>query len=212
MARNRGAGNGGLFIDLIAAAPRSEAGPNSGIEPPTFSTATQASAGGSGAEAGATVRVFRKQTAAAGELESFLGEAIADADGNWKVDLRRARFRRARSSLPRRRRTGGDVGAGHRDDLPARGRREGGEVWRRQRQRDVFGDRAPGLLASDAALSGPRRRSSRREEELPQPHRRFAFKADEAGSSFLCKLDDKPFDLCRSPKRYVGLEPGKHVF
>ena len=41
---------------------------------------------------------------------------------------------------------------------------------------------------------------------------RFEFKSDEPGSIFLCKLDRKPFDLCRSPKRYKDLKPGRHVF
>jgi hypothetical protein len=41
---------------------------------------------------------------------------------------------------------------------------------------------------------------------------RFVFEASQAGSTFLCKLDDKPFDICKSPKRYAGLASGKHVF
>ena len=43
------------------------------------------------AEPGAKVRVFRKASAEAGELQSFLGEAKADGSGNWKVTYR-ARF------------------------------------------------------------------------------------------------------------------------
>ena len=84
VARNRGVGNGGLFIDLVAASPATEVGPNRGIKPPAFSTSTQAGASG-GATKGATVRVFRKQVSAAGELESFLGEAVADDVGGWEV-------------------------------------------------------------------------------------------------------------------------------
>jgi hypothetical protein len=40
---------------------------------------------------------------------------------------------------------------------------------------------------------------------------RFAFVSDQAGSTFLCKLDRKPFRPCRSPfKRAV--KPGRHTF
>jgi hypothetical protein len=84
VARNRGAGNGGSFIDLVAANPATEVGPNRGIKPPVFSTSNQTGASG-GAEKGATVRVFRKQTTAAGELGSFLGEAVADGNGSWAI-------------------------------------------------------------------------------------------------------------------------------
>lgn len=41
---------------------------------------------------------------------------------------------------------------------------------------------------------------------------KFNFSASEAGSSFRCKLDRKPFRSCRSPKTYRGLDSGKHVF
>jgi hypothetical protein len=41
---------------------------------------------------------------------------------------------------------------------------------------------------------------------------RFVFGSDQAGSRFLCKLDNKPFDLCKAPKRYRRLKAGRHVF
>jgi CSLREA domain-containing protein len=41
---------------------------------------------------------------------------------------------------------------------------------------------------------------------------KFRFSATEAGSSFQCKIDGKPFKACRSPKTYKKLKPGKHVF
>ena len=41
---------------------------------------------------------------------------------------------------------------------------------------------------------------------------KFKFTSTEAGSTFQCKLDRKPFKSCRSPKKYSGLKPGKHVF
>ena len=40
----------------------------------------------------------------------------------------------------------------------------------------------------------------------------FAFKSNEANSTFECKLDRKPFAPCASPKAYRNLKPGKHLF
>ncbi len=78
IARNHGSGNGGLFIDL-------KTGANEAIVSPAFSSATKTSAEGTGAEPGATIRVFRKASGEAGELQSFLAETVADGSGNWKV-------------------------------------------------------------------------------------------------------------------------------
>jgi hypothetical protein len=45
----------------------------------------------------------------------------------------------------------------------------------------------------------------------PKPKARFKFQSNEAGSSFMCKLDRKPFKVCSSPfKKKVGV--GKHKF
>lgn len=44
-----------------------------------------------------------------------------------------------------------------------------------------------------------------------KPKAKFRFSADEAGSSFECKLDKKPYEACASPQKYtVGV--GKHKF
>jgi hypothetical protein len=40
----------------------------------------------------------------------------------------------------------------------------------------------------------------------------FAFTSDEAGSSFQCKLDSRPFRSCRSPFTAAELSPGPHRF
>jgi hypothetical protein len=40
----------------------------------------------------------------------------------------------------------------------------------------------------------------------------FRFAADEAGSTFQCKLDSKPFKACRSPFTAKALSPGPHTF
>jgi glucose/arabinose dehydrogenase len=41
---------------------------------------------------------------------------------------------------------------------------------------------------------------------------RFTFWASQSGAHFKCKLDGKPFQLCRSPQVYKHLGPGGHVF
>jgi hypothetical protein len=40
----------------------------------------------------------------------------------------------------------------------------------------------------------------------------FLFAASDAGARFRCKLDERPFSSCQSPKTYAGLAPGNHVF
>ena len=64
--------------------------------PPSLS-ALKTSAEGAAAEPGATIRVFRKASGEAGELQSFLAETVADGSGNWKATYPRG-FRAGRSS------------------------------------------------------------------------------------------------------------------
>lgn len=64
----------------------------------------------------------------------------------------------------------------------------------------------PDVTAPQTSIkSGP---SARTEAEKAT----FRFKSNEAGSSFQCKLDRKPWSGCRSPKTYRNLKPGKHTF
>jgi CSLREA domain-containing protein len=211
VARNRGAGNSGPFIDLVAVSPGTEVGPNRGIEPPTFSTSTESGASG-GAVEGATVRIFRKQLSAAGELESFLGEAVVDSAGGWELTYDAA--------IP----AGTIIAAtqtkdGSTSELAVAGTggviEDGGCAF-------IGG---PECTDGNGGAGGSGTETSvgtRIERVRPQTRivrararrhtARFVFESDQAGSTFLCKLDGKPFDLCRSPKRYVGLAPGKHVF
>jgi Periplasmic copper-binding protein (NosD) len=200
VARNHGAGNAGPFIDLVAFSP-GEVGPNGEIEPPAFSTVTQVAVSG-GAKPGATVRVFGKQTESPGELDSFLGAAVANEAGGWELiydpaipagtsiaatqTLEGATSELAIATTPGSQEVAG-AGAG-----------------------ELVGTGAPGPLESAVARSRPQTRIVR---VATRKHAaRFVFGSDEAGSSFLCRVDDKPFDLCRAPKRYVGLEAGTHVF
>jgi hypothetical protein len=41
---------------------------------------------------------------------------------------------------------------------------------------------------------------------------RFHFGSSQRGSTFLCRLDRRPFSTCTSPREYRGLQPGRHVF
>jgi CSLREA domain-containing protein len=209
VARNRGSGNGGLFIDLVPASPGTEPkGPNNGVEPPAFLALAEAGADGS-AEPGATVRVFRKQLAAAGEIESFLGKAVVESSGSWKVAYGSAVPPGTIVAATQTTEAGGTselaiattAGSGN----PGGG---GGN-----------GDAVSGAGTGSAAGSfvetiqiRPRTKIVKAPRKSHHGTARFVFESDEAGSVFLCKLDGKPFDICESPKKYKHLKPGRHVF
>lgn len=193
VARNRGSGNAGLFIDLLATVPASEpAGPNDGIAPPVIAGTAIAAAGT--AEPDATVRVFRKQGAAVGEIERFLGSAKADPEGNWSLSYAEAlpagtvvaatqtNTAGATSELALAT-TSGVGGAGGPGD----------------------GDVADGKPPRTAVLKGPRSRSA-------STTARFKFASDETRTSFECRLDRRAFRACASPQAYRGLRPGRHLF
>jgi hypothetical protein len=196
VARNHGDENAALFIDLIGVLA------NDGILPPAFATSQQSSANGTGAEAGATIRVFRKGEPGSGEIESFLAQATADGSGNWKVSYP--------ASIP----AGTLVAAtqtsveGGTSELaiatttadPTSG---GGGKDKDSKDKDKK-PKADKKAPETTIVKGPRRTHRRAV--------RFKFVSSEAGSSFQCKLDRKPFRRCRSPKKYKGLKPGKHVF
>ncbi len=193
--RNFGAGNGGLFIDLGANGPgNSGLGPNDGIQAPSIDSAKLTGASGSGALPGAEIRVFRKATESPGEIESFLGEAKADGSGNWSVSYAAA--------------------------IP-------GETQIAATQSGLEGTSELAFAKTEA---GPKTPSGCAcvvtEDQIPPQTKitkgpkakthattvKFKFSSSEAGSTFECKLDKKPFKPCRSPKKYKKLKPGKHVF
>jgi CSLREA domain-containing protein len=205
ITRNHGAFNGGLFIDLVS-------GANEGILPPSVSTALQSSAAGT-AEPGALVRVFRKASAEAGELQSFLAEAVADGSGNWKVSF---------SSIP----AGTLVTATQTNEngatselaTPLAAASEGGGE-------EGGGNNGGGGSNNGGGNNGGGNNGNAKDKTPPdtkivkgppkKTHKtkvKFKFTSTEAGSTFQCKLDRKPFKTCRSPKVYKKLKPGKHVF
>lgn len=197
ITRNHGSGNGGLFIDL-------KPGANEGVLPPAISSASKTSVEGTGAEENATIRVFRKASAAAGELESFLGETQADASGNWKLTYSvpggsiiaatqtkesGATSELSTANVPADPSSGGGGSGGS-------GGASGG------------GSTPPTVdtIAPAAKITkAPKAKST-------STTAKFKFTSNEAGSSFECKLDKGKFKKCKSPKTYKKLKAGKHVF
>jgi CSLREA domain-containing protein len=197
VARNRGAGNGGLFIDLDASPPHPDdlepGGPNAGILPPAIAAISESGAAGF-AEPGATVRVFRKATPAPGEIASFLGQATADEGGNWSLAFP--------APLP----VGGAIATSQ--------TKENGTS-----ELEIATVPPPNEEVRPLLAAGPVDRRPPRTRVLRQPRRvpeggvaRFAFTSDEPGSRFQCRLDGGRYRACKSPRRYRGLRPGKHVF
>jgi CSLREA domain-containing protein len=196
VGRNKGDENAGLFIDLVGTA-------NAGVLPPTFATLQQSSASGSGVGAFATIRVFRKAEAIPGEIESTLAETTADGSGNWKVTY---------PTIP----TGTLVAAtqtsaeGATSELAIQaasadpsngsgGAGGGGDDKEKEPKKGKGGDStAPQTKILKAIFKGPTAK--------------FKFSSTEKGSTFQCKLDKKRVKKCKSPKKYKGLKPGKHVF
>jgi CSLREA domain-containing protein len=205
VGRNRGSANAGRFIALAKAAPAEKEGPNKGVRPPTISIATDSASGGFDAEAGARIRVFRKASAEAGEIESFLGEAIANEEGEWALAYD--------SPLP-----GGSI-------IAATQTAEAGTselATATVPAAPVAETGSHGCPASGGCGFGPGA------ENPPNPQTKifkgpkgkrfvgataaFKFKASLAGSSFRCRLDGAPFRSCHSPAVYTGLKPGRHRF
>jgi CSLREA domain-containing protein len=201
VARNHGGGNGGLFIDLVEEA-------NGGILPPIFATSKGSSASGTGAEAGATIRVFRKFDASPGEVESFLAKATADGSGNWQVTYP--------ASIP-----AGTIVAATQTSV-AGGTSELGFATTTAEPGGGSGGGSTGGEKDKEKPKGKEKGKDGKDEKAPETTivkkkikgrtAKFRFVSSEVGSTFQCRLDKKPFKPCRSPKNYKHLKPGKHVF
>lgn len=200
VARNRGSGNGGLFIDLLAATPATEPkGPNQGIRPPTIATAGSAAIDGFGAKPGARIRVFRKASPAAGEIQSFVGEGIADAKGGWKVAYAAPLPAATMVAV-----TQTAAGSGT-SELAVATTPAAPEPPAAPACAIPAGCGADLPVPETKIGEGPKAKSAKTTAK-------FKFSSSVAGSSFECKLDKSKFKQCKSPKKYKSLKPGKHVF
>ncbi|HEX8753321.1 MAG TPA: right-handed parallel beta-helix repeat-containing protein [Solirubrobacterales bacterium] len=186
IARNHGSGNGGLFIHLIAL-PGGKL-PNKGIEPPGFTAATSTFAAGT-AEPLSTVRVFRKASAAAGEVESFLGQAVVDGSGHWRVGY---------GELPP-----GTVVAATQTGFA--GGTSQLAIAATPAAPPGAAPRVSPTPPQTFLLHGPRRRWHHRTA-------RFRFASSESTATFQCRFDHRPFRSCHSPRAYRHLRPGRQVF
>jgi len=193
IARNRGALNGGPFIDLVN-------GANEGIAPPAISAAQQTSAGGT-AEPGARIRLFRKAAAEPGELQSFLAEAVADGSGSWKVSY---------GSIP----AGTVVAATQTNENGATSELASASATADTSNggKGEDGGDGGGLVGPIDDFVPPKTKILRGPKNTKKSAVKFRFSSNDAGSTFQCKLDKKPFKPCASPKKYKKLKPGKHVF
>jgi len=215
IARNLGSGNEGRFIRLAAAGAES-VGPNGGIEPPVVTAATKTEASGT-AEPAALVRVFRKSSPEPGELGAFLGEAAADGSGNWSVTYTALPGKTLVTATQTNTEGGtselADPVATPADPQPPTPEEETGKGGGGSSGGNSGGGNNGGGGGSTAdktppdtkIVKGPPKKTHKTTVKLK-------FTATEAGSTFQCKLDAKPFKPCSSPKKYKKLKPGKHVF
>jgi CSLREA domain-containing protein len=198
VGRNRG-DNGDSFI-------RFGSGTNGGIQPPVIGAALQSSISGT-AKPEALVRVFRKATEGGGEIAGFIGEVITDSSGNWKISspaLPVGTFIAATQTLEGGTSQLGATAMTQADPTPPCSVNCGG------------GSVIPPPLPPPppppdttkpkvTVKKAPKAKST-------ATTAKFVFSSDEGGSKFKCKLDNKAFANCRSPKTYKNLKLGKHTF
>ena len=187
IARNRGSNNAGPFIDLGSdGAGNSPSGPNGGIQAPAIVAAGVGAIGGT-AQPGATVMVFSKTTALPGEIAGFLGSAVADPSGSWQLVY------------------ADPVAAGTMVGASQTGDNGTSELAFATTAADSTPPPPDTDPPQTAITKSPPKRSTR-------SWAKFRFISDESGSAFFCKLDRRPFRLCRSPRTYRHLRPGRHTF
>lgn len=193
IARNRGSGNGGSFIDLIPLGLAS-GDPNGGIQPPPVATISADGVAGF-AEPGATVRVFRKSSTSPGEIASFLGSATADESGNWSLAF-------PGTLAPGTPISADQTLAGGSSELELTTVPSAEQGGQQQLSAAGFADRRP-----------PRTRVLKQSRHVNSGGvARFAFTSNEVGSTFQCSLDRAPFKPCKSPKKYRLSRAGRHLF
>jgi hypothetical protein len=203
IGRNHGSGNGGEGF-IILRSFGAEGDPN-GAKRPTITSAGKTEASGK-ALPGALVRIFRKASTEEGELAGFLGQGIANGSGEWKVSY---------GAVP------GKTLVTATQTNTEHGTSDLAETVSTPPDPPAppvctvnCGPPAPSPSPSPPVdttkpkvtiKSGPKSKST-------STTAKFKFSSNEAGSTFQCKLDNKAFAKCSSPKTYKKLKPGKHVF
>jgi CSLREA domain-containing protein len=207
VGRNQGSGNGGRFIRLRAANSGTEPiGPNGGIKPPVVSTASKTEASGTAA-ADATVRVFSKTSTAVGELGAYLGKVTADSGGKWKLTYLSPVAGGALVAATQTNAAGGTSEVSATASVPPDPPSGCPAV---PSACPASSSPPPGPTADKTPPKVTIKKAPK--AKSANTTAKFKFTSNEAGSTFKCKLDKKPFKKCKSPKTYKGLKPGKHVF
>jgi hypothetical protein len=189
IARNVGADNQGLFIDLggdgigNAAEP---VGPNGGIQAPDVAQALTTGLSGT-APAGSVVRIFTKATSDPGEIGAFFAQTTADGAGNWTAPA-----------------TGFAAG-----DLIAATATGASGTSELSGVATVAAPEEPPITDTDPPETSITKKPKKK---IKKKTATFAFAADEAGSTFTCQLDKKAARPCISPLKVKRLKKGKHVF
>jgi CSLREA domain-containing protein len=215
--RNTGRGNGGLFVDLGGDGPgNSSNGPSDGVQPPVIGGLSSSAVSGL-ARPGASVLIYSKTTPSEGELSVFLGRTSVDDGGAWSFSLK--------TPLP----LGSSIAAMQ----TYAGVNSENEVVMGSSELAIAtllasqgaGDDGGGDPVVDPVCGLLGGRLCRPDHVPPQTIIRkqpdktisakvasFRFSSSEAGSRFECKFDGRASARCRSPRRYHGLDPGRHLF
>ncbi len=211
VGRNRGEdngfGSGFIFINKAAGAEANF--PNGGIRPPPVVTALQSTSTGTAAP-GAKVRVFRVAPESGSNIESFLGEAVADVSGNWKVTYSAQIPVEAVIAATQTNTEGGT------SEL-AFATSAADPEKEKEKAKEEPPVTCPATSTSCGGppivpIAAPETKIANKPKPNGTPTAKFKFTSSVAGSSFECKLDKGKFKVCRSPKTYKKLKPGKHVF
>jgi hypothetical protein len=189
IARNVGADNQGLFIDLGGDGAGNEAeptGPNGGIQAPSVTESLTTGLSGT-APAGSAVRIFTKATSSPGEIASFFAQVTADGTGTWTAPA-----------------TGLAVG-----DLIAATATGASGTSELSGVAAIAEPDDPPIIDTDPPETTITKKPKKK---LKKKKATFAFVSDEAGSTFTCKLDKKAAKPCTSPLKVKRLKKGKHTF
>jgi CSLREA domain-containing protein len=217
VGRNRGAVSGSfLKLELFGAGT---AGPNGGIQPPPIAAAFESSARGTGAAAGARVRVFSTTSEAGRQITAFLGSASADASGNWRAIFSTTVSADTTITATQTNTLGGTselaAVASVAVDPPCP---SADAVGCTPPPTPLSGCPAVPSACPPAASPTPPDKTKPKVTIKKAPKAKstattakFVFSSNEK-STFKCKLDKKAWAKCKSPKTYRKLKLGKHVF